>query len=244
MEEKVAQYRGEFTKLKTIVSELGYRGDWTDDDNKKAFRSEDDAILNWWPSTGTIQCQGPADAKTKLEAAISDALSDSIPYYSGDVDSKRVFVVYGHDITAREQLELVLRRLNLEPFVLANTSGDGLTIIEALENEMLSSPTGKRFGVVLLTPDDVGYKRESGPDAAEPRSRQNVVMEMGMLLAAFGRSKVAILKKGNVVMPSDTDGILFTPFESHVREAVRSLCERLNDAGFELSTDAVLEALA
>ena len=69
-------------------------------------------------------------------------------------------------------------------------------------------------------------------------------MEMGMLIAAFGRSKVAILKGGDVVMPSDADGIIYIPFEAHVKEAVRKLCERLNEAGFELSADAVLEALA
>jgi predicted nucleotide-binding protein len=47
-----------------------------------------------------------------------------------------VFVVHGHDAVAREQLELILLKLGLDPFVLANTGGGGLTIIEALEAEI------------------------------------------------------------------------------------------------------------
>lgn len=47
--------------------------------------------------------------------------------------TKQVFIVHGHDDTAREQLELVLHKLGLDPYVLANTGGHGLTIIEALE---------------------------------------------------------------------------------------------------------------
>jgi hypothetical protein len=34
--------------------------------------------------------------------------------------SNRVFIVYGHDVEAREQLELLLRRVKLEPVVLQN----------------------------------------------------------------------------------------------------------------------------
>ena len=138
----------------------------------------------------------------------------------------------------------MLRRLHLDPFVLGNTAGSGLTIIEALENEILSPNKGKRFGIVLLTPDDMGYKQEDGPESAEPRARQNVVMEMGMLIAAFGRSRVAILKKGHVEVPSDASGIIYLPFNSHVRETAPKLCQRLGEAGFELSRDAIAKASA
>ena len=152
--------------------------------------------------------------------------------------------MYGHDDVACEQLELVLHRLDLDPFVLGNTSGGGLTIIEALENEILSPNRGKRFGIVLLTPDDMGNKKEDSLENAEPRARQNVVMEMGMLIAVFGRSRVAILKKGHVVVPSDASGIIYLPFNSHVKETAAKLCQRLSEAGFNLSPDAIAKASA
>ena len=58
--------------------------------------------------------------------------------------SKKVFVVHGHDSIAREQLELIIHKLGLNPFVLANTSGSGLTIIEALEAEIGTKNTNQQ----------------------------------------------------------------------------------------------------
>ena len=261
------QFHGEFSELEAFVSELGCKGQWEDENSKRVFRSEDKAILNWWPTTGTMQIQGPAAAKIQLEKALTKALfgdpsasvvsnsnappsvldKPSSPIASADVSdgvSARVFVVYGHDEAACEQLELVLHRLGLDPFVLGNTSGGGLTIIEALEKEIISPNKAKRFGIVLLTPDDVGYKQEDGPENAEPRARQNVVMEMGMLISAFGRSRVAILKKGHVDVPSDASGIIYLGFNNHVKETSAKLCQRLAEAGFELSSDAIAKASA
>ena len=259
------KFHGEFSELEVLVSELGYKGQWEDDNDKKVFRSEEKAILNWWPKTGTLLTQGPAAPRMKLEEAVTRARSGdpsasvvstpnppvavvdqpSPPITPADVSdevSARVFVVYGHDEIAREQLELVLRRLELDPFVLGDTSGEGLTIIEALEKEILSPTEGKRFGIVLLTPDDMGYKKEHGPERAEPRARQNVVMEMGMLIAAFGRKRVAILEKGHLVVPSDTSGIIYLAFNNHVKETAAKLCQRLGEAGFELSPNAIARA--
>ena len=261
------KFHGDFTELETLVSELGFKGQWEDDNAKKVFRSEDKAILNWWPQTGSLHTQGPTTPRIQLEEAVNRALSGdppapvistatvpaavldnpSPPAVPADVPggvSERVFVVYGHDEAACEQLELVLHRLGLDPFVLGNTSGSGLTIIEALEKEILSSNQGKRFGIVLLTPDDMVYKQGGSPEDAEPRARQNVVMEMGMLVAAFGRSRVAILKKGHVVVPSDASGIIYLGFNSHVKETAGKLCQRLREAGFELSPDAIAKASA
>lgn len=259
------KFRGEFSDLEALLTSLGYQGQWVDDNGKMVFRSEDKAILNWWPSTGTLQTQGPAAARNMLEQGVTRALEgdssvsgtstsatvalsvhkqshSGISNESSTGSSGKVFVVYGHDESACEQLELVLRRLDLDPFVLGNTGGGGLTIIEALEAEILSPASGNRFGIVLLTPDDMGYKHGDGPDNAEPRARQNVVMEMGMLLAAFGRDRVAILKKGHVEVPSDAAGIIYLSFNSHVRETAAKLCQRLGEAGFELSSDSIAKA--
>ncbi len=96
-----------------------------------------------------------------------------------------------------------------------------------------------RFGIVLLTPDDMGYEQGDNPANAAPRARQNVVMEMGMLIAAFGRPRVAILKKGHVDVPSDASGIIYLPFNNHVKEAAAKLCQRLGEAGFELDPGSI-----
>jgi len=148
--------------------------------------------------------------------------------------TETIFVVHGHDVLAREQLELVLHQLGLNPFILASTGGGGLTIIEALEENIGLDSNRIRFGIVLLTPDDRGYLEKDGQDSAEPRARQNVVLEMGMLISSLGRSNVAILKKGHLEVPSDASGIIYIPFNYHVKETVPKLCDRFRDAGFDI----------
>ena len=138
----VEKFRGDFAEVETRVSALRYVGEWSEDNGNRVFRSEDGAILNWWPSTGTMNVQGPEPARAKLEAMLSGSLEGS-PLANADLgsnasdapsagqhegddstlsssseESKRVFVVYRHDIVAYEQLELVLHQLDLDPFML------------------------------------------------------------------------------------------------------------------------------
>ncbi len=65
---------------------------------------------------------------------------------------------------------------------------------------------------------------------------------MGMLIAAVGRPNVAILKKGHIEIPSDTQGIIYIPFNDHVREAVPRLVDRLRKAGFSIGAEAITRA--
>jgi predicted nucleotide-binding protein len=67
---------------------------------------------------------------------------------------------------------------------------------------------------------------------------------MGMLLASLTRDRVAILQKGYVERPSDVDGIIYIPFNDHVREAVPKLVGRLNAAGIKLDPSAIAKASA
>ncbi|MBW2010139.1 MAG: nucleotide-binding protein [Deltaproteobacteria bacterium] len=165
-----------------------------------------------------------------------------MPEPSASTAKEKVFVVHGHDTTSKEQLELILHKLGLDPFVLANTGGGGLTIIEALEREIGDKEGQAKFGIVLLTPDDMGYAKDSGAENAEPRARQNVVLEMGMLLSAIGRSNVTILKKGHLEPPSDAQGILYIPYNDHVKEVVPRLVDRLTSAGFILDPSSITRA--
>lgn len=77
---------------------------------------------------------------------------------------------------------------------------------------------------------------------AKPRASQNVIMEMGMLLASLARKRCAILQKGFVEIPSNMGGIITIPFNEHLREAVPKLVQRLQEAGFDLSPSAIGQA--
>ena len=138
-------------------------------------------------------------------------------------------------------MELVLHKLGLDPYVLANTGGHGLTIIEALEAK-IGKNSSTAFGIMLMTPDDMGYALSKGQDAVLPRARQNVVLEMGMLVSSIGRRNMAILVKGHLEKPSDADGILYIAFNHHVKEAVPRLANRLKESGFILGPDKITHA--
>jgi len=246
-------FHGTLEELREMLERLGYEGEWFEIANGHQFRAKNGAKLNWYPSTGTLQCQGKRDTRTRLESDLVAELQPHAPTNTATATSAvremsserlRVFVVHGHDSATREQLELVLHRLHLDPFVLANTGGAGLTIIEALENELGPGAGRSRFGIVLMTPDDMGYAKTDSPDTAQPRARQNVVLEMGMLISTLGRANVAILKKGHLEVPSDANGILYLSFNDHVREVVPKLVDRLRHAGFPVDAGAITRASA
>lgn len=250
------KFKGTKEELIGKIQSLGYGVEVRDTGASVQLRITDGAIVNWWPGTGTINYQGDAGASALLRDCLEPILGVVGPAVQkfapaapaaevapAKVEAKgKVFVVHGHDQTSREQLELILHKLGLDPFVLQNTGGAGLTIIEALEQEIGPDAAEVKFGIVLLTPDDFGYSKTEGADKAQPRARQNVVLEMGMLLSSIGRKNVAILKKGHVDVPSDAQGILYLGFNDHVKEAVPRLVDRLSNAGFVLDPGSITKA--
>lgn len=173
-----------------------------------------------------------------IKALFADAATAAVPAPQTSMSDDTIFVVHGRDPTARDQLELILHRLGLEPYVLQVTGGGGDTLIEALEKK-IGKFGQSGFGIVLATPDDIGYLKADGPDEAEARARQNVIMEMGMLLASLTRKRCAILTKGHVTLPSNMGGVITIPYNDHVREAVPKLVQRLQEAGYKLTAKAI-----
>lgn len=86
------------------------------------------------------------------------------------------------------------------------------------------------FAVVLATPDDEGYRKDR-PDEKTNRARQNVVLELGMLLTKLGREKVAILLKDQETMerPSDIQGLIYIAFKENLRLEAGTLLAKKND---------------
>jgi predicted nucleotide-binding protein len=240
----MSKFHGALDDLKHAVAATGYVGEWeAKPNNCWRFAAKDGAGLNWSENKGTVWFDGPAGPKARLIAAIGSTVAAEEGVAAKTNESKTIFVVHGHDSVAREQLELVLHRLKLRPYVLQNTDGGGLTIIERLE-QMIGKNAASSFGIVLLTPDDVGYLKAEGDAAAKPRARQNVILEMGMLLASLTRERVAILTKGFVEHPSDVAGIIYITFNNHVKEVIPKLVGRLEAAGIHLEPAAIAEASA
>ena len=178
-------------------------------------------LVNCWDK-GTVNCQGK---NVEQVNAILTAETKT------PVQNRKVFVVYGHDTNARTQLEAMLRRWDLEPLILDQLISSGQTIIEKLEEYTQQA----NFGIVLATPDDIGYPKND-ETKKQYRVRQNVVLELGMLLSRIGREKVAILLSQAEAMekPSDIDGLIYIPFKDNVEETKLSLAKEMKNNGYSL----------
>jgi predicted nucleotide-binding protein len=221
-------------ELRDFLAEKGVNFKQEEIQNGHLFRCEEGEKFAAY-NTGRVVCQGKP---TELTKAVKDwkkpakaAAAKPKEAASAAQQDKPIFIVYGHDKAAREGLELVLHKMNLEPIVLENLPAAGDTIIEKLER-YLGEHGDVGFACVLLTPDDEGH--ESGkPGQKKYRARQNVILELGMVLATLGRRRVLILIKESVEQPSDIAGLIYRRFKERVDELKGTLFKDLQEAGYK-----------
>lgn len=223
--------------FRALVDGSGIKGVWSEQNGSLQYRSSRGGVMSYWPSKGTVLIQGSSPGKEDLEALFGGARTGALVAapVAADVSagpSKKIFVVYGHDEAARTQLDAMLRRWGLDPIILDQLPSKGQTIIEKLED--YTEDVG--FGVVLATPDDLGYPKDH-EDQKAYRARQNVVLELGMLLVKLRRHNVAILLGNQVEMerPSDIQGLIYIPFKDDLqREAGPALAKEMAAQGYNI----------
>jgi predicted nucleotide-binding protein len=165
----------------------------------------------------------PELLKAKIRSEIAAGVAD-VAGTTG-FGSKNVFIIHGHNESARAQLSTLLTSLGLKPIVLAQQSERGMTVIEKFEyHAPLCS-----FAFALLTPDDL----MTGVGGGDPlwRARQNVIFELGWFMAKLGRARVVVLCQGEVEILSDLQGLIYIPFKEHIAEVIPRLSVALRDAG-------------
>lgn len=202
------------------------------------LRLQNGAIVNSF-DTGKFNVQGKNQDAVKECLGVPDA-RPAAPQQTAAAAKpvlSKVFVVYGHDAAARTELEAMLRRWKLEPLILDQLPSEGQTIIEKLEKYTAEV----KFAVALATPDDEGH-RAGHEDEKAFRARQNVVMELGMMLALLGRRNVAILMKqqDNMERPSDIQGLLYIPFKDNLqKDAGLLLAKEMKTQGYPIALENV-----
>ena len=238
------ELRAFLTQRAAILSEAAIQHGHT-------FRCKGGEVINWYEKKGRVVVQGtPTPLAAQLKAWAEGGGTPGTT--SGGTSpeptpgpqqpilpglSRDVFVVYGHDEPVRDQLELLLRRMGLNPIILARIAGAGDTIIEKLD-KYLGEHSNVGFACVLLTPDDEGYKAGRQEDK-KYRARQNVILELGMVLARLGRRNTAILHKKSIELPSDIAGLIYISFQERVDEVRTDLFRHLEEAGFKPKADGL-----
>src|SRR5437773_2529660 len=114
----MTKFLGKIEELQKLIADLGFEGEWEELPNHiYQFATTDGAILNFYQNK-TVQFQGATGAKAAFEARAAKPILDwkpapkstssvtiAPPTHHRNTDNKRVFVVHGHDLAAREQLE-------------------------------------------------------------------------------------------------------------------------------------------
>lgn len=146
-----------------------------------------------------------AEAVAPEVAAGIEALAAPVP--ERGAPRPKMFIVHGRDDALKNEVALWLHRIGMDEVILHEQPNQGRTIIAKFRDHAADAA----FAVVLATPDDVGGLAAGGD--MRPRARQNVVLELGFFVGALGPERVAALLAGDVEMPSDYDGVLYTPYD-------------------------------
>ncbi|QEY23946.1 TIR domain-containing protein [Neisseria animalis] len=145
--------------------------------------------------------------------------------------SNRIFIVHGHDDSAKNEAARFLEKIGFEVIILHEQANQGKTIIEKIDTYGDVS-----FAVVLLTPDDEGCKTGETPSS---RARQNVILELGYFIGRLGRNKVCALKKGEVEIPSDFLGVVWEDMDSNGGWKSK-LARELQAAGHDIDWNKIM----
>lgn len=179
-----------------------------------AAKQFDSLISDWWPGAVALR-RGYLEALLALEEIPDEEGGGSVVERaalgarSKRLNSRKVFVVHGHNEAAKNAVALFLQRVGLEPIILHEQASAGRTVIEKVE--VYSADIA--FAVVLLTPDDVGSEA-SDASHLKPRARQNVILELGFFIGKLSRTRVCALFQGNIELPSDYQGVVYVEMDA------------------------------
>jgi predicted nucleotide-binding protein len=148
------------------------------------------------------------------------------------VNSRKVFVVHGHDHGSKETVARFLAKLDLDPIILHEQADKGRTVIEKFEDY-----SDVQCAVVILSPDDIAYAK-SDPAKQEERARQNVILELGYFIGRLGRDRTFALLLNGVSQPSDLGGILYISMSDGSWRM--KLVRELKEAGIEVDANKAI----
>lgn len=146
------------------------------------------------------------------------------------MNTRKIFVVHGHDDGTKETVARYLEKLELKPIILHEQPNEGRTIMEKFEQH-----ADVCCAVVLLGPDDIA-SAERTPAVQEGRARQNVIFEMGYFVGRLGRKYTFALVQNGVTRPSDIDGVLYIPMGDDMTWKTK-LVEEFKAAGIQIDAN-------
>ncbi|MES2429308.1 MAG: nucleotide-binding protein [Bacteroidota bacterium] len=123
-------------------------------------------------------------------------------------ENKKIFIVHGKNSEMRNDVTSFLGKLKQEWTVLELSKNAGQTIIEKFITEARKCG----YAIILFSADDEGkYKMDS---EYKPRTRQNVILELGFFLGYLERKNIFILHDDIPLdIPTDFSGIVYESYD-------------------------------
>jgi predicted nucleotide-binding protein len=148
------------------------------------------------------------------------------------IDSRKIFIVHGHDNELKETVARFLEKMDLIPIILHEQASASQTIIEKFEKY-----SEVQYSLVLMSPDDIGGSKEDS-SKLKSRARQNVIFELGYFYGKLGRKNVCALLKGDIELPSDNDGIIYIAIDK--KDGWKMLlAKELKEAGLDIDMNKI-----
>jgi predicted nucleotide-binding protein len=122
----------------------------------------------------------------------------------------KTLIIHGH--AGQNRLELVDFLQNKLGLPRPTVIGDEMTLGLALPVKFDKLASTVEFAIALLTPDDEG--KAISDHAYHPRARQNTLVEIGWFWGKLGLTRVLILVKDKVEIPSDLQGLEYHSFST------------------------------
>ena len=190
----------------------------------QATEAEEQLYLSFY----SITAEGIDDIESSRKQEPLSDVQDQV------FDTKKIFLVHGHDEGTCEAVARFLEKLELEPLILHEQPNKGRTIIEKFVDH-----SDVPFAIVLLTADDRGGQISEAFETQKPRARQNVIFELGFFLGKLGRDKVCALYEEGVEIPSDYRGVLFVKLDRSDSWKVE-LAREMKSIGLPIDMNRVL----
>lgn len=142
------------------------------------------------------------DVKSVVKAILSETPIALVHGRSSDWQALRTLLQTSLSRETRQFRPLLMRELELDS--------------ETLPYKWERVGSVASAAIALVTPDDSGGVHGSAD--LVPRARQNVWLEVGWMWGRLGRSRVLLLVKGDVEVPSDLQGVEYLRYETEVAE--------------------------
>lgn len=139
-----------------------------------------------------------------------------------------VFIIHGHDEEMKRNVQLFLNRGRLQDTVLHERPDKNRTVIEKLIEEGANAS----YVIALLSPDDL-------QNDGTVRARQNVILEIGYFMGKLGREKVRLLRRGDTIIPSDLQGILYDNYDIDGAWRIK-LAKEIKAAGLSIDIENII----